>query len=168
MKEIKIQNSTYKFIVDDEDYERTALEKWYLEWFNGKPIRIHNPNFKLARFILNYNGHNEIDHKDRNIFNNSKANLREATKQQQSANREKQDGIYHSNYKGVTWHKQRKCWFAYICVRNPSTKKTKMISLGFYDIEENAAQAYNKAAVKYFGEFACLNTFSKSEAFSND
>lgn len=163
MREIKIVNSDFKFTVDDEDYDRVMLYKWYLEWYNGKPIRIRNNEYKLARFLLRYNGPLEIDHKDRNIFNNQKSNLREANKQQQTANREKQDGIHHSNYKGVTWHKQRKHWFAYICVRNKPGGKPKMRSLGFYGTEEKAALAYNQAAIKFFGEFACLNEVKESE-----
>lgn len=161
MQEIRIINSTRKFIVDDEDYARVSLQSWYLEYHNGKPIRIYNPEHKLARFILRYNGPLEIDHKDRNIFNNRKENLREANKSQQAANREKQEGAYHSNYKGVTWHKQRKHWLAYICVKVDG--KTKMISLGFHATQELAALAYNNAAIKHFGDFACLNIIKESE-----
>lgn len=33
--------------------------------------------------------------------------------------------------------------------------------LGCYKNEKEAAQAYNKAATKQFGKFACINVFSK-------
>lgn len=33
----------------------------------------------------------------------------------------------------------------------------KSIHIGYYSTIDEAAHAYNKAAIKYFGEFACLN-----------
>ena len=68
-----------------------------------------------------------------------------------SANREKQSGMYSSKYKGVCWDKSRNKWLA-----NTQFNR-KSIFIGYYDIEEDAALAYNKKATELFGEFACLN-----------
>jgi hypothetical protein len=56
-----------------------------------------------------------------------------------------------SKYKGVCFDKQTSKWVSHIRVNG------KTIKLGRYLIEEEAAQAYNEAAIKYFGEFARLN-----------
>lgn len=48
-----------------------------------------------------------------------------------------------SKYRGVTYSKKREKWVARI------TLKGKRITLGYFDIEKNAAQAYNDAFIKY-------------------
>ena len=35
--------------------------------------------------------------------------------------------------------------------------KNKLVFLGRFAFEKSAAKIYNKAALNYFGEFACLN-----------
>ena len=85
----------------------------------------------------------EIDHIDGNGLNNKWANLRAATRSQNNMNRK--------GLKGVTWDKGRKKWFAKI------KKNHKQYFLGRYNNKEDAIQAYNKAALKHFGEFAKLN-----------
>lgn len=57
----------------------------------------------------------------------------------------------YSNYKGVTWEKDRKQWKAAIKVNG------KSINLGrFYD-EKDAAKMYDIAAKQFFGKYAYLN-----------
>ena len=57
----------------------------------------------------------------------------------------------HSNFKGVSFDKARKLWRANIHANG------KQISLGRFKTEMAAALAYNKAATKYYGEYAWLN-----------
>jgi hypothetical protein len=78
--------------------------------------------------------------------------LRLATAAQNHANRKLNVGSS-SQYKGVCWYKNNKKWKAAIMVNR------KTIHLGYFADEQSAAAAYNAAAVKYFGEFARLNTF---------
>ena len=75
-----------------------------------------------------------IDHIDRNTLNNCISNLRPCTKQQNSFN---------TNAKGYWWNKQNKKWQAKIVLNG------KRIHLGFFDIEEEAHQAYLNAKEIY-------------------
>jgi hypothetical protein len=54
------------------------------------------------------------------------------------------------------WHKQKGNWRAYITIMG------KHVHLGGFGSEVEAARAYNKAALKHFGEFAKLNVIDES------
>jgi len=56
-----------------------------------------------------------------------------------------------SKYVGVHWHKRNKKWEASIKLKN------KKIFLGDFDNESDAALAYDKRAIEFWGESACLN-----------
>lgn len=91
-----------------------------------------------------------IDHADRNFYNNRFNNLRLATKRQNQCNqRVRVDNK--SGSKGVTWEKNRSKWRAQIQING------KHLFLGRYKTKEEACNAYQKAAYKYHGEFACFN-----------
>lgn len=90
---------------------------------------------------------NEIDHEDNDKQNNSIINLRPATHAQNIYNRLMQ-GNNTSGYKGVSWHKQREKWRAYI------VKDYKQKSLGLYDTPEEAHAAYVVAAEEIAKEYA--------------
>jgi hypothetical protein len=110
-------------------------------------IRLH----RVAWFL--YYGvwpKNHIDHINNIRDDNRIINLREATRFENQANQKIQMGGS-SKYKGVSWHKQHCKWYARVRVKN------KTIYLGMYHNEEEAALAYNKAALEYFGEFAKIN-----------
>lgn len=91
-----------------------------------------------------------IDHVDRDGLNNRRANLRPATRSQNGANRRVPSNNT-SGYRGVAWHRRNSRWIASIQV----DKRTR--HLGYFGSPEEAARAYNVAAVQYFGEFAVLN-----------
>jgi hypothetical protein len=92
-----------------------------------------------------------IDHSDGNGLNNKRENLRSASNGENVCNQRKRRGTCSSRFKGVTWHRQAKKWRAFI------TANGQGVSLGVFDDEADAACAYDAAAIKLFGEFACLN-----------
>jgi hypothetical protein len=151
MRLVKLTNSIHHFIVDDEDYERCRLIKWSLHGASKKQIHgntgqsgLQLPNFLMKSTQM-------YDHKDRDYLNNQKYNFRLCTPSQNGANKEKYLRDSSSQYKGVSYCQRDFCWRAFIKLNQ------KSIALGTFPSEIKAARAYNRAAIKYFGEFACLN-----------
>jgi hypothetical protein len=64
-----------------------------------------------------------------------------------------------SGIRGVSWHKKSEKWWAYI------TFKKEMISLGYFDELDDAAEARKKAEEKYFEP---LKQMFKKESATND
>lgn len=88
-----------------------------------------------------------VDHKDGIKANNAINNLRLATPTQNQQNK----AGYGQYAKGVTWRdRKEKPFQAKIRVNGDR------IHLGSFALEEEAAEAYRQAAIKYHGEFACL------------
>lgn len=149
--------------VDDQDYERLSHMKWRATLSkprkdgtrrvyaitsesrqNGK-----KPNVLMHRVILGLHG-GDTDHENGDTLDNQRSNLRAATHSQNVANAPKRSGCT-SRFKGVSWHKGRRKWEARIRALGIQSH------LGMFRREENAATAYNFAAVEAFGEFALLN-----------
>lgn len=89
-----------------------------------------------------------LDHEDVTPANNRIWNLRESTRQGNSANRRAYSNSQ-TGVKGVTYRAERsQPWVAQIRIDG------KLKSLGHFSTKEDAAQAYIKAAKTAFGEFA--------------
>jgi hypothetical protein len=148
-------------IVDDNDYDLVKGRSWYPGGGKEKKYAmsyVKNEageliNISMHKLILGYDGPLEIDHRNGNGFDNTRLNLRIATRQQNASNLSRKVTCK-SKYKGVVYRKDAKLWRATL------TKNWKQISLGYYKTEEEAAVAYNAGALKHFGEFARLNVIA--------
>jgi hypothetical protein len=89
----------------------------------------------------------EVDHVNRNFLDNRIENLRLATRSQNAANRPAASNSK-TGVKGV--YPERNKWRAEVQVGG------KKIVLGVFPTIAEASAAYRNAAIKYHGEFACI------------
>lgn len=92
----------------------------------------------------------QVDHLNGNGIDNRRSNLRPATPSQNAANRKK-PAAGANPYKGVSWHKRSQTWYASI------RHQGRSYHLGQFRSPEDAARAYDKAALELSGEFALIN-----------
>ncbi len=139
-------------LVDDSEYDFLTAHSWYAHP-DGKgqmyaATRIMDKIVYMHDFLMDVDDGTKVDHINNNSLDNQKENLRKATDQENARNKSKQEGTS-SGYKGVTKVKNR--WKASMSIDN------KDIHIGYYDTEKEAADAYDKATKKEFGEFANPN-----------
>lgn len=144
-------------VIDDVDVD-LAQFKWYAqgitgalyavrnEWINEKrgSLKLHRVimSRKLGRgLVLN----ERVDHIDGNPMNNIRSNLRIATVGQNAMNAKKR-AHNKAGYKGVVPEGKK--------FRASIYADGKRRHLGTFPTAQEAHEAYKKAAVKYFGEFA--------------
>ena len=144
-------------LVDDEDYEFYNQWKWQAiksrDTYYARRSTGYKPRKTLMmhRCILGLiNPKIQVDHKDFNGLNNQKSNIRTCTHAQNHMHHKKQKGCT-SSYKGVSWYKKTNKWVAHIRINK------ELKHLGYFDIEEEAALSYDRAALVHFGEYACIN-----------
>lgn len=139
-------------LVDDADAEWLGQWKWRAKWCNS--------NFYAARTRALPGGrrrivlmHREIagapkgvmvDHRDHNTMNNRRKNLRPCTNSQNQQNRKPRPG----RLKGIC--RNGSGYMARIKVNG------RNIHLGTFSTEQDGHNAYREAAMRYFGEFACV------------
>lgn len=114
-------------------------------------IKIDGKSYKAHRLVWLYMTggwpQDEVDHENMDRVDNRLSNLRPATHSQNQANAKLQKNNK-SGAKGVWWNEKRQRWRACIGHRG------KIISLGDHKNIDDAADAYENAATKIFGEYA--------------
>lgn len=126
------------------DKDGYVIRKTTIKGKRGRTVRLH-------RVVAGCNDSSVlIDHRNCDKLDNTRANLREATKRNNSHNSMKSPGCS-SIFRGVTWNRNCAKWQAGINVRG------RYLYLGVFKDEHEAGHAYNRAAVIHHGEFARLN-----------
>lgn len=156
MLEIQLTKNQ-KVLVDKNLYEDLNKNKWYTmncsgKYYAARTIKIDGKKktILMHRYIMNAPKNKVVDHINGNTLDNRIENLRICSHKENIRNSKKCKNNT-SGYTGVFFYKRTKRWQSCIGVNN------KIINLGYYDTKEEAALAYNEAAIKYFGEFAKLN-----------
>lgn len=141
-------NKGLEAIIDAEDAQKVGQWNWC---YAGRYVRRtdHSSGIpktvKLHRYLM---GEPDclVDHKNGNVFDNRKSELRLANKSQNAAN-SKMTSRNTSGFRGVHWHKATNKWQAQI------RHNTKCIHLGLFENPEIAHAAYVAASQKYHGAF---------------
>lgn len=149
--EIKLTQGKFT-IVDDEDFEYLSQWKWFYN--NGYAVRMSprgegkRRRILMHRVIMDTPDDMDVDHINHITLDNRRENLRNCTTAENMYNR-KPDKGNRSGFKGVSDNHGR--FKARIMIYG------NLLYLGTWDTPEEAARSYDKAAVKYFGEFARTN-----------
>ena len=146
-------------IVDASDYEWLMQWKWhaferphtFYAARSGKMVNgVRGKYILMHRFIVNAPDGTEVDHWNRNGLVNTRYNLRFATDSQNQWNR----GPLKKNksgFKGITFRAATGKWIVHI------SHHGRVEHVGVYKTPEDAARAYDSAALRLHGEFAHLN-----------
>jgi len=152
MKEIQLTQGKVA-LVDDVDFEELNKHRWYAmksvnTYYAVRRVGTskHQVGLFMHRLLLNSKYPLITDHIDRNGLNNQRTNLRSVSHRQNCQNRNSRKS---SKYVGVCWHKSNEKWHAQISCGGRSH------SIGFFDIEEDAYEAYKNECKKVGCDVIC-------------
>ena len=153
MKVLFINKGKTETFIDDDVYEWASKLNWRTTRNYVNRTDKNNKYVSLHRLIVGAKKGQYVDHIDGNPLNNIRQNLRLCTNAENCRNRKINSKNNSSGAKGV-WKRtdgRQKCWSAEITVNY------KKIKLGNFYIKEEAINAYNMAAIEFFGKYAKLN-----------
>jgi hypothetical protein len=145
----------YETIVDDEDFDWLNQWKWTASLHTGGKIYAYRQDYRgrrpkcilLHRLILSCPDDMQCDHINGNGLDNTRSNIRVCTSKQNHGNRRPNHG---HRYIGIR-RTPHGTWSAQIRILGKVTR------LGIFETAEDAAAAYNAAALLVRGEYAYLN-----------
>lgn len=158
---VPLSDGTFS-IVDEADYPIVMAYSWFPH------LRYAQTNYRkddgtrsaimLHRFLWRNWGKEacpDIDHIDGDRLNNRSANLRPATRWENSCNQIVKSSNT-SGFRGVSYVTRDLAWRASI------TARQKQYALGYFQDPVAAAKAYDRAALRLHGKFARIN-FPRSD-----
>jgi len=139
-----VNNKDFKYLNQFTWFTMKKRNKFYVcGSVNGKKVYMH-------RLLLNAKKNQYVDHINGNPLDNRKQNLRLCSNSENLRNRTKNSNNT-SGFKGVWRNKISKCWIVTLTIKGKSKY------FGAFKNKKDAAKAYDKAALKYYKEFAKLN-----------
>ena len=143
-------------IVDADQFAKISKHRWTMN-ANGTGYPVakavidgERRTLSIAREILDCPDGLVVDHINGDTLDNRVSNLRICTQGQNARNRgATRNSRRQSRYKGVRRHYRK--WQARIGVNY------RVLHIGLFETEREAAEAYDRAARKHFGKFARLN-----------
>lgn len=159
MSTVSIPLTRGKFaIVDASDADAVNAYAWHAAERLGTTYaacsslrRSGGPVLYLHRLLMKPAEGQHVDHVNGDGLDCRRENMRLCTNAENRRNMRIKRGV--SQYKGVSANRtnSRRCWEAYVFFEN------RKIHLGSYETEQEAARAYNAAAIEFHQEFAKLN-----------
>lgn len=158
-------------LIDVEDFERVCRHKWQVMgrtvFFNERVGRYRVTMRQMSRYVIDWDrgfceSHNfrvrlhksQVDHENRNPWDNRRRNLRLATASQNAMNKPKGKKKPTSRFKGVTKVKGRARWVSIV------RWKGNVYYLGSFPQEVEAALAYNAFITAHCPEHGFLNAIT--------
>ena len=185
-KEIILKSPKYgdqTLIIDEEDWPIISEHRWWVKFthYDGKnnvyakahiahpeggrvprrdrpgQTRKRRKTITLHRLLMNPPEDMQVDHINGNGLDNRRENLRICTNAQNNANKPPQKNSK-SGLKGVRRSSKNR-WCARIgtgFLKKDTDKPTERV-IGYFSSKEEAARAYDRAAIRRYGEFAYTN-----------
>ncbi len=141
-------------LIDPSDAEWLSKFTWHITDKGYARYTAPNGGVFMHKLILNTPKGMVSDHINGDRLDNRRCNLRIVTKHQNSQNRAANKPIS-SKYKGVGWKIDNNKWQARIRIN------LKQYHIGLYDSEDEAAEAYNAAALRHHGDHSRLNIIER-------
>lgn len=136
-------------LIDDGDHAWLSNYRWSL---NGSGYPQSSLGL-LHRVITGARKGEYVDHVHNNPLDCRRSELRLCRQSQNLANRRKLGSNRSSQFKGVYWEKKYQKWRA----RITSRQSGRLLHLGYFTDEVQAAKSYDEAARAQYGEFALTN-----------
>ncbi len=143
-------------LVDQDDFGRLARWSWHA-FRSDRPGSLGPEHWYargshqwMHRLLAGATDEHHVDHRNGDGLDNRRENLRLCSKTENKRNVRTSWGG--SRYKGVSFEPSRNKWKVAIMGAD-----RKRIRIGRFESETDAARAYDEAAIREYGAFACTN-----------